>query len=54
MAYEWCEIEYWWENDRVINNDIESRKNLACFQTYRTAVQARATLFTAMFLKAGR
>ena len=30
-----CEIEYWWENKRVRNNDTESRKNLACFQTYR-------------------
>ena len=32
------EIEYWSENNRVKNNGIESQKNLACFQTYRTDV----------------
>ena len=35
LAYE---IEYWLENNRVRNHDIESRKNLACFRTYGTDV----------------
>ena len=26
------EIEYWLENNKVRNDDIESRKNLACFK----------------------
>ena len=27
-------MEYWLENNWVRNDDIESQKNLACFQTY--------------------
>ena len=30
MACNQREIEYWSENNRVRNTDIESRKNLAC------------------------
>ena len=26
------EIEYWLENNKVRNDEIESRKNLACFK----------------------
>ena len=36
--YDKCETEYWLENNMVRNYDIESRKNLACFQTYETDV----------------
>ena len=35
MAYDQREIEYWYENNKIKNNDIELRQNLACFQTYR-------------------
>ena len=38
MACDQCEIEYWIEIKKAINDDIESRKNLACFQTYGTDV----------------
>ena len=35
-------IEYWLENNRVRDDDVKSRKNLACFQTYGN--QAESTL----------
>ena len=38
MTCDFCEIENWLENSKVRNADIESRKNLACFQTYGTDV----------------
>ena len=34
MTCDQCEIEYWLENSKVRNDDFESRKNLACFETY--------------------
>ena len=37
MARDWREIEYIGKkSNRVRNNDIELRKNLLCFHTYRT------------------
>ena len=38
MTCDWREIEYWLGNTKVRNDDIESRKHLACFQTYGTDV----------------
>ena len=38
MACDQHEIEYRLENNKVINDDTESRKNLAYFQTYGTDV----------------
>ena len=38
MARDERKIKYWSENDRVRNDDIESKKNLACFRTYGTDV----------------
>ena len=48
------EIEYSQENNSDRNNDIESRKNLACFQTYRNDVYGGATLFTGIIWKVAR
>ena len=30
--------EYWLENNKVRNDDIEPQENLLCFQTYETDV----------------
>ena len=49
MSCDKHETEYWEENNSVGNNDIESQKNLACFQIYRTDVQVAVTLFKRMF-----
>ena len=38
MACDQREIKYCLETDRVRNDDIESKKNLACFRTYGTDV----------------
>ena len=45
------EITYWLENNRFINDDIESQKNLACFQTNGTDVEGEVTLFMGIFQK---
>lgn len=46
MAWDQHKIEYWKENRRVRNNGIESGKNLACFQTFRTVAEGGVTLLT--------
>ena len=33
-----CETEYWLENNKIGNDDTESQKNQACFETYGTDV----------------
>ena len=38
MACDQRETEYWLENNKVRNDEIESRKNLACIQTHGTDV----------------
>ena len=38
MTYDSREIEYWLGNNKVRNDDIESQKNLPCFQTYEIDV----------------
>ena len=38
MTCDQREIKYWLENNKVRNDDLESGKNLACFQTYGTDV----------------
>ena len=47
--YDKCETEYWLENNMVRNDDIESQKNLACFQTYGTNVYGGVTLLIGIF-----
>ena len=51
MTCDQHEIEYWLKNSKVRNDDIESQKILACFQTYGTDVFIRrgVTLFAGMF-----
>ena len=34
MTFDQRETEYWLENSKVRNDDIELHKNLACFQIY--------------------
>ena len=41
-----CEIKYWYKNNRVRNNDIKSRKNLVCFQIYKTDVYGGGGSYT--------
>ena len=38
MVCDEYEIKHWQENSWVRNDDIESPKNVACLQTYRTDV----------------
>ena len=38
MTCDQREIKYWSEDAKVRNDDIESQKNLACFQIYGTDV----------------